>query len=85
MAFIHNHVPLQGKNKRGINFKILKCSGTLKKLQGLIDVLFRLELVIVNELNHSILVKNISLSTRQCTKQVSWNSPIFPDLITLIA
>lgn len=47
-------------------------------------MLFGLELIVVNELNHAILVKNVSLSSRQCTKQVCRDSPLFSNLIALI-
>lgn len=41
---------------------------TLKELQGLIDVLFGLELIVIDKLNHTIFVEYICLSSWQCSK-----------------
>lgn len=59
-------------------------SRTFEKLQGLINMLFRLELVVVNKLTNTILVENISLSSWQSAEQVRRDTPFFPDLVTLV-
>lgn len=64
--------------------KLCAFSKSLKELQGLINVLLRLKLIVIDKLNHSLLVKNIGLSTRQCTKKIRWNSPLFSDFVILI-
>lgn len=88
MDFIHLENQIK-QNRRKTNTREDRlpviCSGTFKELQGFINVLFGLELIVVNELNHAILVKNVSLSSRQCTKQVCRDSPLFSNLIVLIA
>jgi len=60
-------------------------SSSFEKLQGLVDVFLRLELVVVDELNNTVFVKNVSLSPWQCSKQVSRHSPIFSHLIPFVA
>lgn len=59
-------------------------SKTLKELQGLIDVLFGLELIVVDELYLSVLVKNIGLPSGQCTEKIGWHSPFFSNFVALV-
>lgn len=47
-------------------------------------MLFWLELIVVDKLNHPIFVNDISLSSRQWSKEITWHSPFLSHLVALI-
>jgi len=59
-------------------------SKVLEELEGLVNMLLRLKLVVVNKADHSVPVENIGLSSWESPKEVCRHSPLFSHIVPLI-
>lgn len=68
---------------RHILYRIVASLG-LQDLKSFVDVLLRLELVVVNILHDPLPVDDISLAPRECSEEVRGDTPFFPQLVSLV-
>ena len=57
----------------------------LQEFECLIDVLLGLELVVVNQGDNAPSVRDVGLSPRESTEEVSWHAKLLPHLVAFVA